>query len=231
LDDRPIGEDTAEPPVPPGLGEPTTGLRAFADFLRIDRDLVAAAAQASPSAGGSPGASELARWIATLPSSEKDRLLARIAAGEEPQPRTTLLRGFHEANIEERTIATRSRTVAELLAAAQRRAEKHDRRERERAERKRGRREREDAKTMDRRLAELAGRQEETWDRVERLVDFKQADAYDDAVRLLRDLRELAAREDRVDDVDERIRALGQEHSRKWSFVERLRDAGLIPPR
>jgi hypothetical protein len=39
-----------EPPVPPGLGRLSAPLRAFADFLRIDGDLIAAAVQRSPRA-------------------------------------------------------------------------------------------------------------------------------------------------------------------------------------
>ena len=56
-----------EPPVPPGLGTLTAAQRALADFLRLNEDLIAIAAQASPplektadddlAAGGSaPGA-------------------------------------------------------------------------------------------------------------------------------------------------------------------------------
>jgi len=46
-----FGEDDEverEPPVPAGLGSLTAPQRALADFLRVDRDLLAVAAQASP---------------------------------------------------------------------------------------------------------------------------------------------------------------------------------------
>lgn len=41
-------EDNTEPPVPTGLGDLSPALRVVAEFLRIDRDLIAVAAQASP---------------------------------------------------------------------------------------------------------------------------------------------------------------------------------------
>jgi hypothetical protein len=72
-------EDT-EPPVPTGLGELSAPLRAVADFLEIDKDLIAVAAQASP-----PLAEEqddgLAEWIASVPTREKDGLLRRPRRG------------------------------------------------------------------------------------------------------------------------------------------------------
>ncbi len=50
-------DDDLEPPVPPGLGTLTAAQRALAEFLRLDDDLLATAAQASPPPrclGGSP---------------------------------------------------------------------------------------------------------------------------------------------------------------------------------
>jgi hypothetical protein len=50
-------EDT-EPPVPAGLGNLSASLQAIVDFFEIDQDLIAVAADSSPSiapaGGGSP---------------------------------------------------------------------------------------------------------------------------------------------------------------------------------
>lgn len=43
-----LADDEVEPPVPPGLGELTASLSTLVDFLRIDEDLLAVAATASP---------------------------------------------------------------------------------------------------------------------------------------------------------------------------------------
>jgi hypothetical protein len=120
-----VDEDEREPPVPPGLCEPTAGLRALAAFLRIDEDLITAAAERSPRAGEPASEDALAHWITTLPEAEKDRLLIGIAAGEEPQPRASLLRRFREASGETRTPAVAPRTVAELLDAREHRLLPH----------------------------------------------------------------------------------------------------------
>ena len=47
-DDEDVVADT-EPPVPAGLGDLSVSLRAIADFLEIDKDLMAVAAETKPS--------------------------------------------------------------------------------------------------------------------------------------------------------------------------------------
>ncbi|MGW0880984.1 hypothetical protein [Streptomyces sp. NPDC002671] len=53
-DDEEEYQTCPEPPVPAGLGELTASQRALADFLRVDDDLLAVAAQASPTAPKEP---------------------------------------------------------------------------------------------------------------------------------------------------------------------------------
>jgi hypothetical protein len=223
-----VEQDETEPPVPPELVEPTAGLCAFANFLRIDEDLIAAAAERSPRTDEPPSDEALARWITALPEAEKDRLLIGIAAGEETQPRATLLRGFREASGDTRTPVVERRTVADLLDAAKRQAAERQRREAERKAREEARRAREEAAAFQRRLNDLAGREEQAWRKVERLVAEKQADAYDRAVQILSDLQALGVQQGRSAEVLQRIQTLSEAHARKWSFVDRLRRAGLI---
>ncbi|MGP4090298.1 hypothetical protein [Streptomyces sp. KR55] len=93
-DDEEEYQSCPEPPVPVGLGELTAPQRALADFLRVDADLLAAAAQASPPSprkSANPTKKELAPLIAALPEQEKDALLLRLVLGPEPQLRTELL--------------------------------------------------------------------------------------------------------------------------------------------
>jgi hypothetical protein len=72
-------EDIEEPPVPAGLEALTTAQHALADFLRVDLDLLVAAAEASPELPEVKGdAPLLAAYLAKLPTSEKDRLLMLV---------------------------------------------------------------------------------------------------------------------------------------------------------
>jgi len=129
-------EDAVEPPVPAGLGSLTAPQRALADFLRLDPDLLAVAAQASP---GLPEVTEdtgaLAARIAGLPGGEKDRLLMLVARDQAARARMELLRGLRGDPDGGRGTHPR-RTVAELLdAAAELRAERCRRAEAEAAAR------------------------------------------------------------------------------------------------
>jgi hypothetical protein len=83
-----VGDEEAEPPLPPGLRALSAPLRAVADFLRLDEDLLTAAATASAEVQTvAESAGELARWIEDLPGAEKDALLVQAARGEGSQAR------------------------------------------------------------------------------------------------------------------------------------------------
>lgn len=119
LEDDDEYQSCPEPPVPAGLGELTAPQRALADFLRVDADLLTAAAQASPPRprkSARPTKKELAPLIEALPEKEKDALLLQLALGPEPQLRTELLdrlRGTSAA-----TAVPGRRSAAHLLDAA-----------------------------------------------------------------------------------------------------------------
>lgn len=93
---RELADDEPEPSVPAGLGDLSGPLRALVDFLRLDKDLLAAAAEASPPlAVKVPSAAALARWVKQLPEEDKDAALLRLLRGEEARLRAELLRRFH----------------------------------------------------------------------------------------------------------------------------------------
>jgi len=218
-----LGDEEPEPPVPPGLGDLTPAQHGFADFLRIDPDLVAAAAERSATTAPADDPAALRAWICALPAAEAAELLARVAAGEEGRVRAELLRRFRGVGNGE--AAAQPRTVAELMEAVERVSAERARAEKEEAARERARRERAEAAARDRRLADLAGREEESWRRVDELAAQKNASAYDEAVRLLLDLRELAARDGRKDEADVRTAAARERHGGKRRFVERVDEA------
>jgi hypothetical protein len=67
-----VDDEDTEPPVPSGLQDLSAPLQAITDFLKIDEDLIAAAAAASPAPRDHTG---LAGWIASLAAGQKDTLL------------------------------------------------------------------------------------------------------------------------------------------------------------
>jgi hypothetical protein len=100
--------------------------------------------------------------------------------------------------------------------------------EAERAAEEQAWREQEAAEARERYLAALAQREAEAWCQVDTLIAAKQPSRYDDAVKLLKDLRDVAIRAGRQEEIKARLVRLHEQHARKPSLVARLQAAGLI---
>jgi hypothetical protein len=226
-----LDDDDSEPPIPAGLGNLTAPLKALAGFLRVGDDLLAVAAEQSARRGESRAdADELARWVATLPTAEKDALVVRVLEGDALYLRAELLRRFRLAQAAARpapALATTGRTVGELVAAAEARTEARRREKARRDAAAQAKRQREAAAARAIYLDGLAPREEATWQQVEELLAFKRAKEYDQATQLLIDLRDLSARTGATDAFRDRMRSLRQRHAKKPSFLDRLDRAAL----
>jgi hypothetical protein len=223
-----LDDDVLEPPVPPGLGTPTGSLKAFEDFLRLDPDLLAVAAVASTVQAEPPSDPEIARWVTALPETEKTAWLLRLALGQEAYLRMELLKTLRASQGPVGQPPGPSRSVGQLLDAAQQHAEARKRNEAERAALERRRREQEAAAAREKYLAILAKRVPETWGKVDALIATKRPGDYDTAVQLLKDLAELGEKNGLQAEVREQLARLRQEHARKPTLITRLRAAGLI---
>jgi hypothetical protein len=116
VQDRRVAEETMEPSVPHGIGSPSAPLQALAGFLRLDGDLLAAAAEADPETGmATDEAGRFRTWVEDLPVPEQQRWLLRAAAQPELPLGAELLSAFRRAHP---TAAAPRRTVGELLGRA-----------------------------------------------------------------------------------------------------------------
>ncbi len=219
--------EVVEPPVPPGLANLTGAQAAFADFMRISEDLIRAAAERSAAPAPEPDAADLHAWIATLPAADKDKLLARVAAGDANRVRLELVSGCARSVQAGDAPAHEPRTAAQLLARADELEAERQRVEAERAARAKARREQEAAAAREKHLASLGGRADELWAKVNEIVAAKRASEYDQAVALLCDLRDLAAREDRVTETEGRLLAFREQYATRPALLRRLDAAGL----
>jgi hypothetical protein len=225
--DEDVDGDDREPPVPPGLAKLSAPLRSLADFLRVDDELLeAAAAGSTGEPAAAPSRAEMVRWVEALPAAEKDAYLVRFLAEEgDVLIRAELAKRFREATAPRGTGHARAagrRTVAELLAARDALAEEKSRKAAEQAARERARRERERAEARAKHLDQLAGREPAAWREVEQLIATKRPKDYDRAVGLLVDLRDLADRAGRADEAARQIRDIRQRHTNKPSLLKRL---------
>jgi hypothetical protein len=227
-------DEEVEPPVPPGLRELSPALKSFADFLRIDADLIEVAAPKDTAAlPSAPSREDLSQWIAALPASEKTALLLRVMEEDTPLIRRELLHRFRhdKAGVERDSAAEpqgAGRTVGQLRAAFEEWSAAKQRGKEARRAADQVRRDREKAEARAKHLDALAKRTTEAWKDVETLIATKLPKEYDKAVQLLVDLRDLAERESRGDETRARIQEVRGRHSRKPTFIERLRKAGLI---
>ncbi len=136
-----------------------------------------------------------------------------------------LLRGFR-GDPDERRSRPR-RTVAGLLDAAAARRMRREQAAEAAAAVQQALREQQRAAARQRRLDELAHDPEAAWADAERLINTKLSAQYDAAVTLLRDLQELAQRDDQAQAFARRFAALREAHLRKPSLIARFDRAGL----
>ncbi len=218
-------DEEVEPPVPPGLGDLDGSLERLVDFLRIDSDLLDAAAAASPPMFAQTLTREaIQKWIAARPRAERDDYLERFIAAEEPALAAELQRLIENRNVAEPRTA---RTVGTLLRAARDAGDERRRIAAARAEIEKTRREREAASARSKYLDDLARKEPAVWKEIDGLIATKQPASYDRAVGLLVDLRDLAAKESRESNFLGRLDLLRTEHARKPSFISKLQRAGL----
>ncbi len=226
-----LDDEDIEPLVPPGLGQLSASLESLVDFLRIDKDLLDVAAWTSPPmVDAKEKEEEIRKWVRRLPADEKDAVLTRLIAGDDFSPATELLRRFiRECDKENQGAAEqhRRRTVGELLRSAEEHAEERRQLAAKKAAEEKARREREAAILRAKHLDKIEGRESQLWNEVDNLILSKQPKSYDSAVELLTDLRDLAVRKGETEEFQAKIDAISTAHSRKPSFLQRLRKAGL----
>ena len=209
-------DEEIEPPVPPGLSDLSASLHSLVGFLGLDHYLLAAAAQASEQRSMRTVDFDIEKAVAGLPRDECTSFLARLARNE-PYLSLTLLRRLQDGAAAKPQIpVARRRTWGELTGAAKQLRRDAERRQREEAE--------------TRRLAALqalAAREPEAWRDVYRLIDEKKPKAYDEAVSLLVQLRELAIHQGHVQKFEGKVADICARYSNRPSLLQRLATAGL----
>ncbi|MEJ2246322.1 MAG: hypothetical protein P8Y80_09650 [Acidobacteriota bacterium] len=227
-----VDDDEPEPCIPPNLHKLSASESSFADFLGIDSNLIEVAAHASSKATeDTVNRKKLESWIRKLPEDEKDKLLLRLL-DDDPQLRTELRTRFakqtqagrqtgHTSKSEDR------RTAGELLLAVDELSEEKKRRAAERAAAEKKRIEIEKAAARAKYLDNLAQKKDKVWLKVHGLISTKQPARYDEAVKLLIDLRDLAAHQGDTHSFQLRHRELCEKNAKKPSLLRRMEKSGL----
>jgi len=202
------------PPVPPGFSKLTAAQQALAELLQVPHELLVAAARHSSAALPAPDPDFVA-WVELLPQARRIDYLVRLAHNE-PGLSRLLIRELRELG-QGKTRATPSPgehvTYATLLAeskAIKARLER-EKREQERLARQRH-------------LQVIHDHQDDYWHQVDLAVTRSTGTGYDEAARVLNELREAAEQFKESQEFQTRFRAWVQPHLRRPAFVKRLQN-------
>jgi hypothetical protein len=207
-------DDKVEPPVPAGLSELTVAQEAMVEFLRIDVDLVTAAAGGSAAMidDGEP----FRQWLVNLAPKDKDAWLRRAANEPDLALGGELLRAFRATT--KGTPSGARRTFGELRAIAETRRAAREGKEAARKKKETAAAE----AARQRHLAELGRDVDAAWAKLEQLVG---SSGYDEAVRLAVDLRDLAEQSGTAADFAQRFEAMRKRQARRRGFFDRWKSA------
>jgi hypothetical protein len=204
-------DNILEPPVPSNLSNLNDSpLNHFIEFMGINRQLVAAAAENNHST--SIKTDTLETHIQLLSEEEKIDFLKRLLKGE----------AYMDVKLEkltepkQKTVGTR-RTLDALLKRAEELEQELKEREYQQKE-----------KMRINALKKLAKNETATWDSIEKLVRIKTSKSYEDAIKKLAELKELAIYTRKMDVFSTKVEALCEEFQRSHSFIKKVQSAKII---
>ena len=209
--------DDYEPQVPDGLNDLNDALQDFVDIFQINKDYITAAAENSKPQNPDRQI-DLATYLDQLSENERREFLVRLL-NDEPLLHIKLksrLKEFLDTNETSMKDAPR-RTIEEIMQKVEEIREQRINREQKEREEK-----------QLKKLRTIEGQEFESWTKVQQLISEKTPKAYDQAILLLQDLKELSIYKNRFNDFCEKIELIKEKYSRLSGLTSRIKDAKLI---
>jgi hypothetical protein len=211
-EDEEEDEEISVPAAPPAFGRLTAAQQALAELLQVPQELLVATARHSKAAVPSTG-DDVAAWVKLLPPNRQNEYLVRLAR-KEPGLSRLLVKELRELS-QDKTTETPSTgehvTYATLLAESKAIKAQLEREKRE-----------QEQLARQRHLQEIHDHQDDYWHQVDLAVMRSSGTGYDEAVRLLIELRGAAEQFKETQAFQERFRAWVRPHLRRPAFVKRL---------
>ncbi len=208
------------PPVPLAFDELTAAQQALSELLQLPQELLVAAARHSNAAMSSTE-DDFVAWVELLPPNRRNDYLVRLARNE-PGLSRLLVKELRESS-QGKTRATPSTgehvTYATLLAESKAIKAQLEREKRE-----------QEQLARQRHLRDIHDHQEEYWHQVDLAVTRGTGQGYDEAVRVLIELREAAEQFKETREFQERFHTWVRAHLRRPAFVKRLQDRKFTLP-
>lgn len=218
-------DEEAAPPIPGGLAELTAAQEALVDFLKVDRDLLAAAAEHSPPAPAISRRTDLEQWLEQRSDAEKDEWLRKLVLGDTQAALLAITNEATETGVW--PVGEFPGTIGDLRARVEIVRAERQRREAEERDKARRRREAETARKREVYLTVMTGREFELWESVEIIAAGKKWPDYPLAAQMLVDLQELARRAGDLTRFEELLGEFRIRHSNRPKLLERIDEAGL----
>ena len=157
-----------------------------------------------------------------LSEEEKEAIILRVMADEAQLGMELKIRFARETISRNETEMNEQRRTAGESSRLQGLTEDKGRQAAERAAAEKARKEKETAAARDEYLSRLAGRENEIWLKIESLISTKQPGKYDEAVKLLVDLRDFAERSGKMEGFFSLYRELCGRHEKKPSLLRKI---------
>ena len=213
-----LEDDAQEPLIPANLQKLNGPLQSFVDWLEMDPDLIAVAAQVSQTQ--KKLREPFKDWINALSDKEKTKLLLEIVKGDSAiaiQLQARLRQKFAKTSEFSSAPGGDRRLFSELRSLAN--TQRSARQAKEKAVAKAKRR---------KYLESLKPQQAQIWEKIKDLIARKQAQPYEQAIQHLLDLRDLAELESNLAIYHSRIRQMQAEYSNRSGLLRRMREAKLL---
>ncbi len=209
-------EDLTEPPVPPNLQSLSPALRNFIDFFEIDADWVVASSQTSSKTGKIDA--KLSSSIDRLSEPEKHDFLERLL-NSEPHLEITLVKRLREISGTDKveSLMSERRTIRQILAASEVIGQQRLEVEKQKAEAVRLKK-----------LERIAQQQDQLWARIPSLIEQKKASTYDEALTILKDLRDLAVHQQRMTEFQDKLAVIQSQYPSSQALNRRLKEARFV---
>lgn len=211
-----VDPGSPEPKVPDNLNSLSGVLKDFAEIFEIDKDAIAVASQNSLTL--SPEKKDvLADGIHLLTSAEKDKFLVRLLQNEPllNQKFKKRLKDF-EDHKDDAPLET-GRTVEAIVMAI-------------RALKEKGKLDKA-RKNEEKRLAELDKLDKDEaslWIEIDQLIKEKKTKSYDEAIKILKELKKLSVHKNEQDDFIAKIKTIQQKYSRLSGLQGRIESGNFV---
>jgi len=219
-DEEEEGEIISVPAVPPALATLTAAQQALAELLQLPQELLDAAARHSKAAISSTD-DDFVAWIELLPQDRRNDYLVRLAHNEAGLSRR-LVKELRELG-RDKTRATppmgEQVTYATLIAESEAIKVKLEQEQRE-----------QEQLARQRHLQAIRDQQDNYWQQVDLAVGRGSGAGYDEAARLLVELREVANHFKETQQFQTRFRTWVRSHLRRPAFIKRLHDHKFALP-